>query len=241
MIDPYRELGITRDADDASVKKAYRQLSKKYHPDNNPGNKQAEDKFKTIQAAYEQIMNERKNGYTYDDHNTSGSYSDPFGFGGFGGFGGFAGNSGFNGYNSASQKTQAEKDLDSAAVYINNGCYNEALNVLNSMPETDRNDKWYYYSAVTNYQLGNEVTALSHAKIALSMSPDNYEYQRFVDSLENGNAWYMGRANSYKINPINGSSVCIKVLLANLICNLCFGGGGMFCGSNMGNFGGYPF
>lgn len=217
MIDPYRELGITRDADDATVKKAYRQLSKQYHPDNNPGNRQAEEKFKTVQAAYEQIMNERKNGYSFNESFNSGFYG-------------------------TDQKTQTDKDLDSAAIYLNNGYYTEAMNVLNSIPENERNDKWYYYSAIANYRMGNEVTALSHAKIALSMAPDNYMYQRLVNSLENGTDWYMDRANSYKVSPFSGSSgVCFKIIIANLVCNLCFGGGGMFCGSNMGHFGGYPF
>ena len=61
MIDPYSILGISRDASDEEVKKAYRKLSRKYHPDaniDNPNKEQAEEKFKQVQQAYEQIMRE---------------------------------------------------------------------------------------------------------------------------------------------------------------------------------------
>ena len=73
MIDPYRVLGVQRGASDEEIKKAYRSLSRKYHPDaniNNPNKAQAEERFKEIQAAYNQIMDERQNGsYStgYDD------------------------------------------------------------------------------------------------------------------------------------------------------------------------------
>lgn len=54
MIDPYSILGISRDASDEEVKKAYRKLSRKYHPDaniDNPNKEQAEEKFKQVQQA----------------------------------------------------------------------------------------------------------------------------------------------------------------------------------------------
>ena len=73
MFDPYSVLGISRDASDEEIKKAYRKLSRKYHPDaniNNPNKAQAEEKFKEVQQAYEQIMKEKEYG-------TSGNYN-PF-------------------------------------------------------------------------------------------------------------------------------------------------------------------
>ena len=66
--DPYSVLGVSRDASEEEIKKAYKALSRKYHPDaniNNPNRDQAEEKFKEIQAAYQQIMKERTEGYSY--------------------------------------------------------------------------------------------------------------------------------------------------------------------------------
>ena len=53
--DPYRVLGIAKDASDAEIKRAYRKLARQYHPDRNPGDAAAEERFKAIQAAYESI------------------------------------------------------------------------------------------------------------------------------------------------------------------------------------------
>ena len=50
--DYYEVLGVPKDADDAAIKRAYRQLAKKYHPDMNPGDKEAEAKFKEASEAY---------------------------------------------------------------------------------------------------------------------------------------------------------------------------------------------
>ena len=72
MSDPYKVLGIERDASDEEIKKAYRSLSKKYHPDaniNNPNKEKAEEMFKLVQEAYQQIIYERQHPYS-----TSGSY-----------------------------------------------------------------------------------------------------------------------------------------------------------------------
>ena len=51
--DPYTTLGVNKDASQADIQKAYRRLAKKVHPDLNPGDKNAEDKFKEISAAYD--------------------------------------------------------------------------------------------------------------------------------------------------------------------------------------------
>ena len=76
MMDPYQVLGVSRSASDEEIKKAYRSLSRKYHPDanvNNPNKAQAEEKFKEVQQAYDQIMKEKQQGSGYG-YNSGNSY-----------------------------------------------------------------------------------------------------------------------------------------------------------------------
>ena len=85
--DYYEVLGVSRDAGDAEIKKAYRKLAKQYHPDMNPGDKDAEAKFKEISEAYEVLSDPQKRA-RYDQFGHAGV--DPNGFGSAGaGFGGF--------------------------------------------------------------------------------------------------------------------------------------------------------
>ena len=64
MRDPYSVLGVSPNATDEEIKKAYRRLSRKYHPDaniNNPDKAAAEERFKEVQAAYDQIVKAKEN------------------------------------------------------------------------------------------------------------------------------------------------------------------------------------
>ncbi len=184
MRDPYQVLGVSRDATEEEIKKAYKKLSRKYHPDaniNNPNKDQAEEKFKEIQQAYQQIMKERTEGYS-----GSSSYGPGSSRGGYyGGFDDF-----FGGGYSRAQESQSEEDvhLQAAANYLRNGYYQQAYNVLNGMK--DRTARWYYYSAQANSGLGNNVAAMEAARQAVNLEPNNVEYRNFLNMLQNGGSWY---------------------------------------------------
>lgn len=89
----YDRLGISKDASQDEIKRAYRKMSKKYHPDINkePG---AEEKYKEVQEAYETLSDDQKRA-AYDQYGPDGANA---GFGGQGGFGGFDGGAGFGGF-----------------------------------------------------------------------------------------------------------------------------------------------
>lgn len=230
MRDPYEVLGVPRGAGDEEVKKAYRKLSRKYHPDaniNNPNKDAAEEKFKEVQQAYKSIMD----GNVYGSH---GGYQSSYGGGGYGGYqrGGYGGFGDFGDFENYSRRTTGgdsgdEMYFNAAARYIQNRSYDEALNVLKSI--SNHNGKWYYYSAIAHYGKGNQATALEHIQRAMNIEPNNIEYQRAYSQMKNGSNWYNGMGGTYTVPNTSGNGLCFKLCLANLFCNLCCGSGGLCC------------
>lgn len=248
MPDPYSVLGVDRNASDDELKKAYRSLSRKYHPDaniNNPHKDEAEAKFKEVQQAYQQIMDERERGYTSSGGGSSSGSGSGYGgsfYGGYGPFGGFGSFGGYGGYGqsgeSDSRRETTDPHLKAAANYIRSGHYREALNVLDGIKE--RNALWYFYSASANSGLGNNVTALEHAREAVRLEPENMQYRMLLERMEGGGTWYQQRQTMYGYPGSFDSSCCVKLCVANLLCNLCCGGGGLCCGGYGGSgYGGY--
>lgn len=201
MLDPYSVLGVSRDASMDEIKKAYRALSRKYHPDaniNNPNKAEAEEKFKQIQQAYDQIIKEKERG--------TGQNS-------------WAG--GFDGQNQGyqNQDPYRSNEMRAAANYINARYYQEALNVLNRMSE--RNAEWYYFHAMANAGMGNSASAMEDARRAVNMEPDNYQYQRLYQQLQAGGQWYYNMGNGYGFEQNRGSDLgncCCQCLCLNMLC-----------------------
>ena len=204
--DPYKVLGVSPDASDEEIKRAYRKLAKQYHPDLNPGDETAAKKMQQINAAYDQIKNPEK--YQQQSGGYGGGYSQYDPFGGFGGY---------------QQRSYSESDSNdnyqtAAYNYIRFGRYQEALNALSNA--TERNARWYYLSALAHDGLGNQVTALEHIRRAVSMEPDNQEYLRTLDMIENGGAAYRRQAGGFKGFQMHAdpcSSLCF-CYLAQLFC-----------------------
>ena len=173
---PYDVLGVPQNASDDEIKKAYRELTRKYHPDanvNNPLADLAEEKFKEVQEAYDEIMRQREQGGGYSYGNSS-----------------YGGNSYNNTYN-------GPQDAEMQAVfnYINSRNYREALNLLDRMP--NRNAMWYYASGFANAGIGNNVLAREHAAQAVNMEPNNVQYRQLLNQLD----WNSRR---YQSNPYGG-------------------------------------
>src|SRR5579884_2185190 len=81
--DYYKILGVAKDADDKDIKSAYRRMARKYHPDVNPGDKGAEDRFKDVGEAYE-VLSDKDKRAKYDQYGEQWkAFSQAGGFGGF--------------------------------------------------------------------------------------------------------------------------------------------------------------
>ncbi|MCR4791859.1 MAG: DnaJ domain-containing protein [Lachnospiraceae bacterium] len=244
MTDPYRVLGVSPTASEEEIKKAYRKLSRLYHPDSNMNKseyekKQAEEKFKEVQTAYENIIDgkvdprsySRGPGSSYSSSGTAGrSYQ-----------GYRSGGGTYGGYTRSTSSGYADMDvhLEAAANFIANGYLNEARNILDNIDPSRRNARWYYYSAICYARTGNKAQAVYHARAAASMEPSNSEYSVLYDYLSGGpftrstqqgaasyTGWYNDRRNSYGYGSgtLNtGCTRCANSCMSIILCASCLG------------------
>lgn len=226
MGDPYAVLGVSPSASKDEVKKAYRELAKRYHPDSNPGDKVAEAKMKEINAAYDEIMNPEKNrrqpgrgpyggGYSpYGGQGSAGSGSGGYGspggsgrygwgspdddpFGGWGWFGFPFGWYGWTSTDGSSAQNAETPAMRAARSYIEQDDYEEAQHVLDSVDMRDRTARWYYYSALANLGMGKTYPAQQAAQRAAEMDPMNFEYRQLLAQMQSATSG-AGRSTTYR-------------------------------------------
>lgn len=200
MRDPYSVLGVSQNASDDEVKKAYRELARKYHPDNyqnNPLADLAEEKMKEINEAYDTITKQRSGGY-------SGSSERSYG----GSYGGYQ-----QSYASANPAYARVRNL------INAGDLNQAEQVLY---EVDRKDgEWYFLSGSIAYRKGWLDEAMQNYTRAVQMEPNNMEYRQALNLTQRGSA------GGYR--PAGYSSAGCDPCTAYLCCSCLTPWGGPFC------------
>ena len=225
MQDPYSVLGVSQNASEDEIKKAYRTLAKKYHPDVNNGSAEAEAHMKEVNEAYSTIMKMRREGTS----STGGSQSSYGGSSSYGGYGNYGGSSSY-GYGGQRQSSySADPRMTSARSYIRMGQYREALNTLNSV--TERSAEWYFLCAQANLGLGNRVAALNYARQAATMQPDNFEYQALLARIEGRNNHYRESGSGFNAQQFICNNPLMLCCLTSLLCNCC-------CGSCGGGYGG---
>lgn len=195
-MDPYKVLGVSPDASQEEVSKAYKKLARKYHPDLNPNDKQAAEKMSQINQAYDLIRSGKAKSSGYNDYNAS---------------------YGYGGYNHSYGNSYGNDMFSAVRRCIQLGKFYDALRLLDAI--SNRTGQWYYLAAVTHYNLGNKTTALKYIDEAIRLEPDNMEYRSFYDQVNYYGQDYTNRRTVYtNINP----RVCTGFIPA-LIC--CLSGG----------------
>ena len=159
MQNPYDVLGVSQNASDEEIKQAYRQLARKYHPDNyvdNPLADLASEKMKEINEAYDNIQKMRKNG---SSQGQSTSYSSQ------------------GSYRPSSQMTDIRR-------FIMQNRITEAEELLDGMPERNRNAEWHFLKGTIYYKRGWLDSAYQSFVTAVNMDPYNMEYKQALSQLQ---------------------------------------------------------
>lgn len=193
MNDPYKVLGITPSASDEEVKRAYRELAKKYHPDkylNTPFSDMASEKMKEINEAYDQILAERKN----------------------------AKNQGQN-YTRYHENRSKFEDI---RMMINNGDFAGAERELGNIPSEDRDAEWYYLMGIVVFKKGWLEDAYNYFQTACRMDPNNVEYQSMYRRVQQQRTGAQGGYNTAAGAPMcSCCDICTCLMCADCLCGGC--------------------
>lgn len=196
-MNPYEVLGVSEKASDEEIKKAYRELVKKYHPDkyvNNPLADLAAEKIKEINIAYDMITKQRAEG------NQSGNTS------------------------YQSDYSGASAGFEYVIQLIKANRFDEAQSELENMPASARNAYWYYLMGEISKKRGWYDNARQYYYTAMNMDPSNAAYKRAYNSMTNSAHTYQTR--SYERGYRRGDNMCdccTSLLCADCCCE-CMGG-----------------
>lgn len=200
MTDPYKVLGVSYNATDDEIKKAYRELVKKYHPDNyhnSPLADLANEKMQEINEAYDIIQKQRAAGSSH---------------------------SGFGRQNQGGSSQNANSNLVRVRQLISEGRYAESEIVLDSVLSSERGAEWHFLKGIICAQRGNHFDAAGHIKRACEIDPYNAEYRDAYNKIKNMQANYGG----YNTSRTSGGGcstcdICTGLLCADCLCECCGG------------------
>lgn len=247
MGNPYRVLGVSENATDDEIKRAYRDLSRKYHPDSyidNPLKDLAEDKFKEVQEAYEEILKLRNNQGTTFGSSSTGSYSNSsysnssYNSSNYNNSNRYnnqyqSGNQNYQNrgqsrsqYRSQYQSSNTQQKYQSVYNLINFQQYRNALNELLTISPQD--STWYYLSAIANAGMGNNYQASEDINKAIMMDPGNQEFINFRNQLQMSTGRYQQNFNRYNAparrnDDCSTGSCCCDLWVMDTCCE-CMGG-----------------
>ena len=194
MNDPYKVLGISRDATEEEVKRAYRELARKYHPDNytnNPLADIAEEKMKEINEAYDAIQKERASGHTSSDGSSysSGTYG----------------------------------DYSKVRELINMRRYSEAELILDAVGQQNRGAEWNFLKGCVLIQRGWYYDAQKYLETACYLDPTNGEYRAALDRIRSNTADFGRGYRTTRGGGRSACDICSGLICAECMCECCGG------------------
>lgn len=197
-MDPYKLLGVTPQTSDDDVKRAYRELARKYHPDNyvnNPLADLAEQRMKEINEAYDQIMSERSGRGSAKSSSGGGSTYQQYGY--------------------SSQQQNYSGQFSQIRAAINQGNLNLAEEMLQR--SSQRNAEWFFLMGTVYYRKGWYDEASRCYQQACSMDPSNAEYRSALNMVN-----MTGSYGGYR--PMQQTAFCdccANLMCLSLCCNCC--------------------
>lgn len=196
-MNPYEVLGVPENADEETVKKAYKNLVKKYHPDkyvNNPLADLASEKLKEINKAYDMIMSGKASGTNNSGYNT-----------------------GYYNYNTGTGS--GEPSFQNVRILINSRNIEAAEKMLQALPKTA---EWNYLMGICYVQKGWYNEGINYIRTAAQMEPSNLEYRAALNRFNNRNTQYRQYGGGMG-NELNTCDCCTKLCIADACCE-CMGG-----------------